>query len=149
LRGYRLTLNSKFLKGDFMKTKYFLATFLLSLLMMNSLLAQIKIGEVKDSTAIITHDMQDILQACELELDKEGKTALTKAEIKIYPNGSFWLLAGNSPKEGEFILAIKLVKSSENNDLFVEYPSQETDIKHDINNKPRLGAKLERYLKKY
>jgi hypothetical protein len=132
-----------------MKTKYFLATVVLSLMMMNSLLAQIKIGEVKDSSAIITHDMQDLLQACELEYDNEGKTALTKAEIKIFSNGTYWLFAGNSPNEGEYILTIKLVKSSENNDLFVEYPSQETDIKYDINNKPRLGAKVERYLKKY
>jgi hypothetical protein len=149
LRGFRLTLNSKFFKGDFMKTKYFLATIVLSFLMVNSVFAQIKIGEVKDSTAIITHDMQDLLQACELELDREGKTALTKAEIKVFSNGTYWLFAGNSPNEGEYIITIKLVKSTENNDLFVEHFLNETNVKYGTMNKPRPGVKLERYLKKY
>lgn len=119
-----------------------------AIFMIQSLNAQVKIGEIRDGAGVITYNKLDLLRACEMEYD-EGKTKFNNVVIKVFNKDTYWLFAGNSPNEGEYILTIKLVKSSENNDLFVEYPSQETDIKYDINNKPRLGAKVERYLKKY
>jgi len=117
-----------------------------AIFMIQSLNAQVKIGEIRDGAGVITYNKLDLLRACEMEYD-EGKTKFNNVVIKVFNKDTYWLFAGNSENKDEFQFSAMLIKSSVNNDLFIKHIEEEiTEFKPDSKSKPRKNVKVERFL---
>lgn len=101
--------------------KSIIVAFIISIIAFSTyqLHAQIKIGELNGSSAIITHDKADIIQALEKEYDSKQETKFLYAKILVSKNNRYWLAAGNGNPETQFKIAVELEKSPKNNDLFI------------------------------
>ena len=88
---------------------------------LNGIYAQIKIGELKNGSAVITHDLQDLLQAIEKEYSMDTKIAIKflYAKILVSKDNKYWLAAGNHNPNTNFKMAVQLVLNSKTNELQV------------------------------
>jgi energy-coupling factor transporter ATP-binding protein EcfA2 len=88
---------------------------------LNGIYAQIKIGELKNGSVVITHDLQDLLQAIEKEYSMDTKKVIKflYAKIMISKDNKYWLAAGNHNPNTNFKMAVQLVLNSKTNELHV------------------------------
>lgn len=87
--------------------------------MVLSAFSQVKIGEMVNGNAVVTHDMQDIIQALEKEYDINQGTQFNYASIYISLTNNYWLVAGNGNPANQFKIAVQLDYNSTQNEFYV------------------------------
>jgi hypothetical protein len=101
-----------------MKSKILIvAIAIFTMLFVNNLYSQVKIGEITSSGATITHDLNDLLQALEKEYESNTPITLVTAKIHITNDNVYYLIGCASGDKDK--ISVKLEKDPANNNLYI------------------------------
>ncbi len=101
-----------------MKSKIIIVVAILfAILFVNNLYSQVKIGEITSSGAIITHDLNDLIQSLEKEYESNTSVTLVSAKIHITSDNTYYLIGCASGDKDK--ISVKLEKDPANNNLYI------------------------------